>query len=208
MSHERLKSMKETLMCAVEGQLCNIHEADTKELGEAIDMIKDLEEAMYYCTVVEAMEQKEEEPHYMMRYYPMKEWEEPNYRDMDRWDSGRMYYSDWDKGGAAHATHGTSSTSTSGHGTSYFGGNEYSEKEYPFELRDYREGRSPKSRKMYMESKEMNKDKASHLRELEKYMQELTADIVEMIEDASAEEKQYLEKKISSLAQKISQLNG
>jgi hypothetical protein len=30
-------------------------EVDTKELGEAIDMIKDLEEAIYYCTVTEAM---------------------------------------------------------------------------------------------------------------------------------------------------------
>ena len=28
-----------------------IREVDTKELGEAIDMIKDLEEAIYYCTV-------------------------------------------------------------------------------------------------------------------------------------------------------------
>ena len=32
------------------------------------------------------------------------------------------------------------------------------------------------------------------MRELEKYMQELTQDIVEMIGDASPEEKQYLEK--------------
>jgi hypothetical protein len=32
-----------------------LSEVDTKELGEAIDMIKDLEEAIYYCTVTEAM---------------------------------------------------------------------------------------------------------------------------------------------------------
>ena len=47
--------MKETLMCAVEMQLCELGEVDTKEHGEAIDMIKDLEEAIYYCTVTEAM---------------------------------------------------------------------------------------------------------------------------------------------------------
>ena len=36
---DRLKHMKETLMCAVEVQLCDLGEVDTKELGEAIDMI-------------------------------------------------------------------------------------------------------------------------------------------------------------------------
>ena len=59
---------------------------------------------------------------------------------------------------------------------------------------------------MYMEAKEMHKDKATQLKELERYMQELTVDIVDMIEDASIEEKQYLEKKISALATKIGQM--
>jgi hypothetical protein len=44
------------------------------------------------------------------------------------------------------------------------------------------------------------------MRELEKYMQELTQDIVEMIGDASPEEKQYLEKKLTTLASKVSQM--
>ena len=39
-------------------------------------------------------------------------------------------------------------------------------------------------------------------------MQELTQDMVEMIEDASPEEKQYLEKRITALGNKIGQLNG
>jgi hypothetical protein len=34
---------------------------DAKELGEVIDMIKDVEEAMYYHTIVEAMEGKGKE---------------------------------------------------------------------------------------------------------------------------------------------------
>lgn len=54
-----------------------------------------------------------------------------------------------------------------------------------------------------MESKEMHRDKASQIKELEKYMQELTQDMVEMIEDASPEERQYLEKRVSALASKI-----
>ena len=56
---------------------------------------------------------------------------------------------------------------------------------------------------MYMESKESKQDKTIQMRELEKYLQELAQDITEMIEDASAEERQYLSKKISALATKV-----
>jgi hypothetical protein len=44
------------------------------------------------------------------------------------------------------------------------------------------------------------------MRELEKYMQELSQDITDMIADASVDEKAYLEKKISALAVKIGQM--
>jgi hypothetical protein len=37
-------------------------------------------------------------------------------------------------------------------------------------------------------------------------MQELTTDVVEMIQDASPEEKSYLEKKMTTLATKIGQM--
>ena len=74
---------------------------------------------------------------------------------------------------------------------------------------DSREGRSPRSRRMYMEAKETHQDKTVQMRELEKYMQELASDIIEMIEDASTEERQYLSKKISALATKLTtQANG
>jgi hypothetical protein len=51
MGHERIKHLKENLLCCIEAQMANLYEADTEELGEAIDMLKDLEEALYYCTV-------------------------------------------------------------------------------------------------------------------------------------------------------------
>jgi hypothetical protein len=68
---------------------------------------------------------------------------------------------------------------------------------------DHREGKSAKNRRMYMEAKETHQDKVTQMRELEKYMQELSQDIVEMIADASVEEKQYLEKKLTTLATKV-----
>jgi hypothetical protein len=71
---------------------------------------------------------------------------------------------------------------------------------------DAREGRSYNSRRMYMEAKESHRDKATQLRELERYMQELSQDVTDMIADASPEEKQYLEKKITALASKINQM--
>ena len=76
--------------------------------------------------------------------------------------------------------------------------------DWPDEMRDKREGKSWKTRKMYMESKEMHHDKAKQMKELEKYMQELSSDILEMIDEASPEEKQFLSSKISTLASKIS----
>ena len=54
---ERLKAMKETLMSAAQSQMGNLASTDTKELGEVIDMIKDLEEAIYYCSITESMKE-------------------------------------------------------------------------------------------------------------------------------------------------------
>ena len=176
---DRLKHMKETLMCAVEMQLCELGEVDTKELGEAIDMIKDLEEAIYYCTVTEAMTS------------PQKIEKRDHHQD---YDESRMYYDSSSQSG------GRSNSSSK-------------EREYGYRMeenephwRDEREGHSYENRRMYMEAKEMKKDKAYQMRELEKYMQELSQDITDMIADASVDEKAYLEKKISALAVKIGQM--
>ena len=175
---ERLKHMEEVLMGCVQAQLSHLDTVDTEELGQAIDMIKDLEQAKYYCSIVKAMEEAEEdEPKEKSHHH----------RDMDR-VYGRMYYEGPD-----------------GH--------------YPWKKRDRdedwesypyypeREGRSPVTRRMYMESKQLHKDKTEKVKELEKYMQELSEDIVEMIDGASPEERQVLEKKMTSLTNKIAQLN-
>lgn len=73
-------------------------------------------------------------------------------------------------------------------------------------MRDEREGRSPEMRRMYMEAREKNHDKSVQMHELEKYMQELSQDVVEMIQESSTEEKQYLEKKLLALASRIGQM--
>ena len=204
---ERLKHMKEMLMAQVEGQLGNLQQVDAEELGEVVDMIKDLDEAIYYCTVTKVMEEAEKKPqtmYYTPMYYDPRMNKEPwEDRDMDK-SYGRMYY-----------TEGSNSSSSGRGGNNGQGGSrgnsgssrQYTEMEYPVEWRDMREGRSPISRKMYMESKEMHKGKITQLKDLEKYVQELTSDLIEMVEDASPEEQQYLANKMSTLSTKISTLS-
>ena len=195
---EQLKNMKCTLMNQVQAQLCNLQAVDAKELGEVIDMIKDLEETMYYCTIIEAMEDKGKEKSTYNNHYAYYT-DHPYYIDREmETRNGRMYYPD----------HGESGEMGPNDHMRRYGGQmaQYSEREMPVEFRDAREGRSPSSRRMYMESKELHHDKAKKMKELEKYMQELTLDIAEMIEDSSPEEKQLLHKKITALASKIETL--
>jgi hypothetical protein len=96
---ETLKAMKDTLIAQTHAQMANLHAANCEELGEAIDMIKDIEETLYYCAIVDAMEEKKDEEgknetrntyYYTERYMPA-----PIYydRDIDRYSDGRMYYS-------------------------------------------------------------------------------------------------------------------
>ena len=73
----RMINMKETLMSCIENQLTHLDTVDTKELGEAIDMVKDLSEAIYYCTITEAMEDK----------YQVGDWEEHPVTHMEEYMS-------------------------------------------------------------------------------------------------------------------------
>ena len=123
----KLKRLKELLVDAIE---CEVEEGlegvDTKELGEAIDMVKDLAKAIYYCTVTEAMEGEDKKD--------------------------------------AHDGYSTKSLSA--------------------DCGD----KSAHSRRRYIEGK-MHSDKAVQMKELEVFTQELTWEIMEMMRDASPEEK-------------------
>lgn len=178
----------------------NLDKVDTKELGEAIDIVKDMSEAAYYCSVVEAMEKAEKEAkengqtvYYTERYLPMyldrdmrdryinekydRYYDGPRYADDQRHTGDRMYHRDMP----------------------YYDFNE------PV-ARDLREGRSPRARRMYMEGKEMHQGKEVQMQELEKYMGELSQDITEMIGDSTLEEKQMLHKKLAALTAKVEAL--
>lgn len=174
MHMEKLHLIEETLACLLEAQLSDLEEVDAEEMGEVVDMIKDIEEAKYYCAVVKAMEEASI----------------PEYFDYEK--DSRMYYRDMRK--PRHHEEDMNEP--------------YYKKELSHMPPDSREGRSPKTRKMYMEAKRNHQEKSVQMKELEKYMQDLASDVIEMVEDASSEERAYLSKKISALATKIQQTNG
>ena len=190
---ERLKSIKDNLIAAVQCQ--DISSADAKEMGEVVDMIKDIEEAIYYCTITKAMEEKypEQSMYYggrggrMRRYIPYMDYRPEIYRDMDY---DRMYYTE---SGMAQTPSGRYSGSVS----------QRTKMEAPVRIYDSREGRSGMTRRNYMEGKEMHHNQDAQMQELKKYMQELSEDITEMIQDASPDEKLLLKQKLTSLTQKL-----
>lgn len=193
----QLKQMKDKLISAIETQINgNLEYANTEELGEAVDMVKDLSEAIYYCTITEAMEEKsqyDQGSHYpathyygdtgMMKKYPNDNY--PPYRE-----DPIMY-----EGGNGRGMNGNSRyyNDTSTRYMTYHEG-------YP--MLPAGEDRGFMSKKRYMDAK-MHNDKAAQMKELEQYTQELASDLTDMIKDATPEEKQLLQQKITLLAQKI-----
>ncbi len=116
----------------------------------------------------------EEPPYYHM--YPEAE----HMRDMDRDDRGKMYYSE----PASNAS----------------GSNNMS--------RNYSESNYDRAKRNYTETKELHKgntqeDKEHKMKSLDSYMKELSTDITHLLGDMTAEEKNLLRTKLSTLVSKI-----
>lgn len=198
---KQLKNMKETLVSATQAQLANLQNVNTEELGCAIDMIKDLSEAIYYCSIVKSMEEAQEQQKMQSQQQPMYFREPYPYypeRDQDR-EWNRMYFSDG--GGGNNSSGASTQTSNSSTGSTNRSGGTRNFQEFQYYPNPY-EGRSPDKRRTYMESRQ-NGDKSVGMKELEHYAQELTSDIIEMMQDATAEEKQMLARKLTVLSNKI-----
>lgn len=197
---EQLKAMKEQLTSIVQGQLAHTDSVDTKELGEAVDMIKDLAEAIYYCSITEAMDENKDKGniYYYTTYRP-----DMMTRYDEIFDPNRMFYGGQ---GSNNSRGGSRMYRTGRRINPVYYQPDYREYDYPEQMlqdHDPREGIARKSRRMYMESKELHKDSATQMKELEKYIQDLSKDVTEMIEHATPEEKQLLQQKIMTLSTKI-----
>ena len=177
---ERMKSLQEKLTQLVEEQ--DLKCANTKQIGEAIDMVKDLSEAIYYSVITKSMEQaeKQQKEHTETRtvhyYTPM--------------GGGMRYYNP--KISDEYMPYGMVPDEDSG----YY-------RRWQIAERNPMEGKSPIRRRMYMEGKQQHRDMPSQLHELEAYLQELSSDITEMMKDASPEEKNTLRQKMNNIISKL-----
>lgn len=194
-----LKQMKDKLVEAIEKQVNgNLEYANTEELGDAVDMVKDLSEAIYYCTITEAMNDKSQSKqgsHYPATHY----YSEPMYRGYPD-----EYYTPMGEHYPVMYASGNGSSSNGMGGSRYYGdtSTRYMMYNDGYPMLNSSGDRSSMSRRRYMDGKMYN-DKASQMKELEQYTQELTTDLVDMIKDASPEEKQLLQQKLTLLASKV-----
>ena len=193
---EKMKDIKCRLIEAVQAQVADIKHVNAKELGEVIDCIKDLEESLYYASIIQAMEKTEEEEekrsYNNINYYmdnPVKMY------------GGRRMYNDrpWYE-------------PSSGDRQYYVPYMEYA----PYMMRDkdwreahmYSEGskpmdRSSMSRRMYMENKKNKVKDTESMQDLEHYIKDLGDDLTDMIQNSTPEEKQVLSTKLQQLASKV-----
>lgn len=220
---ERIHKMQECLTeKAVNEFEKGIENVDTSEMGEVVDMIKDLAEAEYHSIISKAMKKADEEEeeynkellrslkaeygeesgrryydHYRYangRFAPKgkgtyrRGYEEPPYyhmpinyndpeymRDMDK-EVGRMYYTE---------------PNVSGNNTSHMSESGYD-----------------RAKRNYTETKEMHKantpeDKEHKMKALDGYIKELGGDITQLIGDMTAEERNLMRTKLSTLVSKL-----
>ncbi len=162
----------------------------------------------------------EEPPYYHMNPEMYKEHDPEYWRDVDR-EKGRLYFSSPMGGNVSGENSSVGNGNSGGNTRSYTEGFEdgqtrgYSEgyergknDGRNSQSRDRREGRSGQSRRGYMETKEARKEntpenKQHRMKELETYAKELTEDVVDMIADATPEERSLMKQKMQVLLQKL-----
>ena len=105
--HKRLTAMRENLASCIEYQLQHLEDVDCCELGEAIDMLKDLEETLYFHAITEAMKGEG----------AYGDWPETKKNGHHQYDDSQMYYGGWNApmmyydGGRGSYGHSNSSSS-------------------------------------------------------------------------------------------------
>lgn len=214
-----IKRMHEMQECLTEKALSELEKGtdhvDTCEMGQVVDMIKDLAEAEYRATITKAMEKaKEEEEEYdKILLRELKE----EYGE----DTGRRFYD--------HYRYADGRFAPKGRGTYRRGYEEppywhmtperYHDMEYSHDMDrgngrmyytepTHTESRYESAKRAYTESKELHKgnepqDKEAKMRELEKYMKEMSDDLLNLMKGMSQEEMNMAKSKLSVLVSKM-----
>jgi len=227
MELEPIKDMCKKLEEAVKHELSKgIENVDAKELGEVVDMIKDLYEAKekivkacYYKGVLEAMEEHDFEDEDEIedegrrgyrgqprdsrgRYMSRRGYESRMMPDMDYDEMERMRDYDRESGKMYYSNGNVGGSSSMG------GGQSSGSMGSQGGSREYSESRYDRAKRSYTETKEMHKggsseDKQITMKEAEKMINVIFDEIDEMLEDAPAELKSMIKTKGMAKMQKI-----
>lgn len=214
MDVKRMYCMIEKLAECAEKQFdAGIENIDTSEMGQVVDMMKDLAEAMYYRELTKAMQEFDAEDVMEM---------------LDRYGDGRKFYDHYRYADGRFAQKGRGTYRRGYEEPPYYhmtpemyrnmeqyrdmdrssGRMYYTEPSIGSDSGSHMESRYDMAKRNYTESKELHRgntveDKEHKMKELEKYMREIGSDIAEVISDASSEEKALLKQKLQVIMQKI-----
>lgn len=208
--HKMIECLTEKALCELDKGVENVN---TEEMGEVVDMIKDLNEAEYRAVIVKAMKKADEEEEEYNRELLRALKDEYGEED------GRRYYDEY-----RYKTTGRYAPKGKG---SYVGRRGYEEPPYyhmyPERDMDREYGRMyyteptsthtsesgyDRAKRNYTETKEMHKnntpeDKEHKMKALDGYIKELGGDITQLIGDMTAEERNLMRTKLSTLVSKL-----
>lgn len=205
--HDMIEKLSECAKCEIDKGIENI---DPCEMGQVTDMMKDLAEAMYYRTLMKAMEESSADETMEM---------------FERFGDGRRFYDNYRYANGRFAPKGRG-TRRGYDESPYFHMTPemYRGMEHDRDIdRNYgrmyytepatsgmnmTESGYDKAKRHYTETKEMHKantaeDKEHKMKSLENYMKELSGDITELLTDMTAEERTMLKSKLSTLVSKM-----
>lgn len=214
---ERMHKMQECLTeKAVSEFEKGIENVDTSEMGEVVDMIKDLAKAEYHSIISKAMKKADEEE---------EEYDKELLRSLKAEygeESGRRYYDQYRYANGRFAPKGRGTRRGYEEPPYYHMPVNYNDMEYMRDMDKSRgkmyysepiaphvsESNYDRAKRHYTETKEMHKgasteDKEHKMKALDMYIRELSGDISGLLNDMTPDERNLLRTKMSNLASKL-----
>lgn len=215
---ERIHKMQECLTEKAVNELeKGVENVDTSEMGQVVDMIKDLAEAEYHSIISKAMKKaNEEEEEYdkeLLRSLKAEYGEE----------SGRRYYDQYRYANGRFAPKGRGTRRGYEEPPYYHMPVNYNDMEYMRDMDKSRgkmyysepiaphvsESNYDRAKRHYTETKEMHsgitpEDKEQRMKALDKYIKTVTNEIIKIVSDnATAEEKNLIKSNINNLVSRF-----
>lgn len=210
-----IERMHKMIECLTEKALAEldkgIENVDTKEMGEVVDMIKDLCEAEYRAVIVKSMKKADEEE---------EEYDKELLRSLKTEygeENGRRFYDHYRYANGRFAPKGKGTYRRGYEEPPYY--HMYPEAEHMRDMdRDYgkmyytepmNESGYDRAKRNYTETKEMHsgttpEDKEQRMKALDKYIKTVTNEIIKIVSDnATTEEKSLIKNNMNNLMSKF-----